>query len=86
VLFMLNNSPIEHIYNIGSGKDLTINKLARMVQEIVEHKGLISWDFSKPDGTPRKLMDITKITSLGWSPTINLEHGIARVYKDFQNS
>ena len=67
---------VQHL-NIGSGKDLTIKALAELVAELAGFKGEIAWDLSKPDGTPRKVLDISRIKSLGWLPTIDLNHGIA---------
>jgi GDP-L-fucose synthase len=67
---------VQHL-NIGSGKDLTIKALAELVAELAGFKGEIAWDSSKPDGTPRKVLDISRIKSLGWLPTIDLNHGIA---------
>lgn len=69
------NSPV-HL-NIGSGEDLTIKALAELVAELAGFNGEIAWDSSKPDGTPRKVLDVTKVKSLGWSPKISLRDGIA---------
>jgi GDP-L-fucose synthase len=63
--------------NIGSGQDLSIKELAELVADIAGYKGEIKWDSSKPDGTPRKVLDVTKAKSLGWSPAISLRDGIA---------
>ena len=63
--------------NIGSGQDLSIKELAELVADIAGYKGEIKWDSSKPDGTPRKVLDVTKSKSLGWSPAISLRDGIA---------
>jgi len=63
--------------NIGSGEDLTIKALAELVAELAGFKGEIAWDSSKPDGTPRKVLDVTKVKSLGWEPAISLRDGIA---------
>jgi GDP-L-fucose synthase len=71
------------LVNIGCGKDLTIRELAHMVQSCVGHEGEIIWDTTKPDGTPRKLLDISIIRSLGWEPTIDLPEGIMRVYREY---
>jgi GDP-L-fucose synthase len=71
--------------NVGSGEDLTIKALAELVAELAGFKGEIAWDSSKPDGTPRKVLDVTKVKSLGWNPTISLRDGIASTiewYKD----
>ena len=61
--------------------DLTIKELAELIQSTVRHQGEIVWDESKPDGTPRKLMDNSRLTAMGWKPQIGLEKGISDVYK-----
>ena len=79
-----NYNSSEHI-NIGTGEDLTIKELAEMVAELAEFKGELAWDSSKPDGTPRKVLDVSKAKSLGWAPQISLRDGIASTiawYKD----
>ena len=83
ILYILENNVDEHILNVGSGSDITIKELAKLVQEIVGHKGEIKWDTSKPDGTPKKLMDISKLTSKGWKPDISLKEGIRSTYAWF---
>jgi len=67
--------------NIGTGKDLKIKELAELIKEIVGFKGEIKWDTSKPDGTPRKLLDVSRLTKLGWQPKVSLEEGIVRTYQ-----
>jgi GDP-L-fucose synthase len=69
--------------NIGTGQDLRISNLADFVKEIVGFKGEISWDTERPDGTPRKLLDVTKINSLGWVDKINMKTGLAMVYENY---
>lgn len=83
VLFALENVLPEHLYNVGTGEDLTIKELALTIQKTVGHTGDLIWDSSKPDGTPRKLMDISKMHELGWKHQINLEEGIKRTYEWF---
>ncbi len=83
VVFALENQLTESLYNIGSGFDLTIKELAVMIQLIVGHTGEIKWDSSKPDGTPRKLMDVSKMTNAGWKAKIGLEEGIKETYEWF---
>ena len=83
VVFALENELPEHLYNIGTGKDLTIKELATLVQKIVGHTGEILWDDTKPDGTPRKLMDVSKMHSIGWRHQIELEEGIQKTYTWF---
>ncbi|MFV0145117.1 GDP-L-fucose synthase [Empedobacter falsenii] len=83
VIFALENILPEHLYNVGTGSDLTIKELAETIQKIVGHEGTIEWDATKPDGTPRKLMDISKMHELGWKHQVDLEEGIARTYQWF---
>lgn len=83
VVFALENQLDEHLYNVGTGTDLTIKKLAELIQKTVGHQGEIIWDSSKPDGTPRKLMDVSKMKNKGWSATISLEEGIKATYQWF---
>ena len=80
VVYVLENKLPEHLYNVGSGKDVTINELASIVQKITGHQGKIHWDKSKPDGSPRKLMDVSKIKELGWQYSTELEDGIKKTY------
>lgn len=82
-VFLLENYSGEEHVNLGSGTDLTINELTETVCEVVGFKGEIIRDTSKPDGTPRKLMDGSKIAGMGWAPTISLEEGIAGAYRWF---
>jgi GDP-L-fucose synthase len=83
-LFLLENYDSPEIINIGTGTDLTIRELAELICEIVGFGGKLVFDASKPDGTPRKLLDISKIESLGWKPTISLREGIAQTYEWFR--
>ena len=83
VVFALENKLPDYIYNVGPGTDITIKKLAEIIQFKVGHKGQINWDSTKPDGTPRKLMDSSKITQLGWRPCHNLNSGISNTYSWF---
>jgi GDP-L-fucose synthase len=82
-LFALENELEHDLYNVGFGTDLTIKELAELVQKIVGHQGEIIWDTTKPDGTPKKLMDSSKLRNLGWEPKINLEEGIQLTYDWF---
>ncbi|OYX11710.1 MAG: GDP-fucose synthetase [Algoriphagus sp. 32-45-6] len=89
VVFALENQFTDNLYNVGTGEDLTIRELAELIQKIVGHKGEIIWDSTKPDGTPRKLMDVSKMTSAGWKAKTTLEDGIRKTYQWFlehQNS
>ncbi|GGF60866.1 GDP-L-fucose synthase family protein [Wenyingzhuangia marina] len=83
VVFALENVLPEHLYNVGTGEDLTIKELAETIQKVVGHTGNIIWDSSKPDGTPRKLMDISKMHNLGWKHQIELQEGIEKTYAWF---
>ena len=83
VLFAMENSLQEHLYNLGTGVDLTIKSLAELIQSTVGHKGEIIWDSSKPDGTPRKLMDNSKMESQGWKAEVSLAQGITFAYQWF---
>lgn len=81
--FLMQTYNDEGFVNIGTGEDLTIIELALMVKEIVGYEGNIEHDLSKPDGTPRKLMDVSKLHGLGWKESIKLKDGIRKVYQDF---
>jgi len=82
-VFALENKMSENLYNIGTGKDLTIKRLAVLIQKIIGHKGEIVWDISKPDGTPRKLMNVDKMKNEGWIASVPLEEGIRSTYNWF---
>lgn len=83
---LMNNYDGETTLNVGTGKELTIKELANMIKETVGFKGDIIWDSSKPDGTPRKLVDITKILATGWRPEIELKDGIKSTYEWYCNA
>ena len=83
VVFALENKLPDYLYNVGTGEDLTIKQLAETIQKITGHQGEIIWDASKPDGTPRKLMDMSKIHALGWKHQVQLEEGIQKTYQWF---
>ena len=82
-VFLMENYSEEQFINVGSGTELPIRELAEIVKGVVGFRGQIVWDESKPDGTPRKLMDSSRLLALGWKPEISLEQGIARAYDDF---
>lgn len=82
-LYLMENYNESELVNIGTGEDVTIKALAGLVQKIVGFEGEIHWDASKPDGTPRKLMDVSKLHGLGWKHKIALEKGIELAYQDF---
>lgn len=83
VVYALENRLQDYLYNVGTGKDITIKELAETIQKIVGHQGKIVWDDSKPDGTPRKLMDVSKMKSEGWEYSTELEEGIQLTYNWF---
>ena len=83
MFFTLENKLEDNLYNVGTGTDLTIKALAELIQKIVGHQGEIIWDSTKPDGTPRKLMDVSKMKKEGWKAKINLEDGIRETYNWF---
>ncbi len=74
------------LYNVGYGSDLSIRELATLIASVVDYRGEIEWDTSKPDGTPRKWLDSTKIQATGWKPSITLEEGIRKTYDAFRNA
>ena len=83
VVFALESELDEHLYNVGTGTDVTIKELAKTIQTIVGHEGKIIWDSDKPDGTPRKLMDNSKLNARGWRAQIKLKEGIEQTYQWF---
>ena len=80
VVYVLEKKLDDHLYNVGSGKDVTIKELASIVQKITGHQGDIIWDSAKPDGTPRKLMDVSKMKAIGWQYSTELEEGVEKTY------
>jgi GDP-L-fucose synthase len=84
--FLMQNYNEEGLVNIGVGKDISIKELAEMIKEIVGYNGTLVFDTSKPDGTPRKLMDVSKLTNLGWAAEIPLKKGIERVYTEYASA
>lgn len=83
VVFALENRLADNLYNIGTGVDLTIKALAELIQKTVGHQGELIWDSEKPDGTPRKLMDVSKMSAAGWTAKIPLDEGIISTYQWF---
>jgi GDP-L-fucose synthase len=83
VVYALENKLPEYLYNVGSGKDITIKELAETIQQVTGHQGEIIWDTKKPDGTPRKLMDVSKMATLGWEYSTELKEGIEKTYSWF---
>jgi GDP-L-fucose synthase len=85
VLLLHCETPPDWI-NVGSGSDVTIRELAELIARITAFQGDLEWDTTRPDGTPRKLMDSSKLLALGWRPKFDLESGIRHAYTDFLNS
>ena len=83
VVYALENELPEYLYNVGSGKDITIKELAEIIQQVTGHQGGIIWDTEKPDGTPRKLMDVSKMAALGWEYKTELKEGVEKTYSWF---
>ena len=85
-VYLMENYNEEGLVNIGTGEDVTITELAMLIKEIVGYEGALVYDHTKPDGTPRKLMDVSKLTNLGWKYSIELKDGLNSVYNDYLNS
>lgn len=85
-VFLMNNYSSDETINAGTGKELTIKELTELVAEIVVYNGEIRWDTSKPNGTPRKLLDVSKAKKLGWEYKTELRDGIRLAYEDFLNN
>ena len=83
IVYALENNLPGYLFNIGTGKDIMISQLAETIQRVTGHHGNILWDATKPDGTPRKLMDISKMKEMGWEYSTELEHGIQKTYQWF---
>jgi len=79
-VFLMNKYDRDEILNIGVGEDLTIRELAELIKTVTGYAGGIQFDKSKPDGTPRKLLDVSRLRATGWRPRISLEEGIRRTY------
>jgi GDP-L-fucose synthase len=85
-VYLMENYNEEGLVNIGTGMDVTITELAMLIKEIVGYEGSLVYDHTKPDGTPRKLMDVSKLTNLGWKYSIELKDGLKQVYSDYLSS
>lgn len=83
-VFLMNNYSGNETVNAGTGKEITIKELSEMVARIVGYQGEINWDTTKPNGTPRKLLDVSKATKLGWTYNVELEDGIRLAYEDYK--
>jgi len=84
-VFLMNNYSGNETVNAGTGKELTIKQLAEVIAKVVGYKGRIVWDTTKPNGTPRKLLDVSKAAKIGWKYSTELEVGLQQAYKDFLN-
>lgn len=82
-VFLMNTYSGDETVNIGTGEEVSIRELAELVSSIVGYEGDITWDATKPNGTPRKLLDVSKLESLGWHHEVGLEKGVAMAYRDF---
>ena len=85
-IFLMENYDKNETINVGSGQEVSIGQLAETIAEVIQYKGEIVYDTSKPDGTPRKLLDVSKLLGMGWKPQTSLKEGIALSYKDFLHS
>ena len=85
-VYLMNHYSGNETVNLGSGKEVSIKELTELVAKVVGYEGTIKWDTTKPDGTPRKLLDVSKLESLGWKYHTELEEGIALAYDDFLHS
>ncbi len=85
-IFLMNNYSGNETVNVGTGKELTIRKLTELTAKVIGYEGEILWDTQKPDGTPRKLLDVSKLENLGWKYKTELEDGIRLAYEDFLNN
>jgi GDP-L-fucose synthase len=85
-VYLMNTYSGNETVNLGTGKELTIKELTELVAKVIGFTGEIKWDHSKPDGTPRKLLDVSKLESLGWHYKTELEDGIRETYQDFLNN
>ena len=85
-VFLMNNYSGNETVNLGTGKELTIKELTELVAKVIGYKGQIKWDTTRPNGTPRKLLDVTKLHNLGWQHKVELEEGIKLAYEDFLNN
>ena len=81
--FLMEKYDEKEIINVGSGTDYTISELAKIIKDIIGYEGEVIYDHTKPDGTPRKLLDSSRIYDLGWKPHTELQEGIRRAYDDF---
>jgi len=83
IALAVENELPESIYNVGSSVETSIKGLAEIIQSVIGYEGVVNWDYTKPDGTPRKLLDSSKIIQLGWRPKCDLKKGIENTYSWF---
>jgi GDP-L-fucose synthase len=86
VVFLMNNYDESNIINIGTGEDISIKELVELIERLTKFSGTIRWDTSKPDGMPRKLLDVTKLHSLGWKHSYTLIEGLSKTIDWFENN
>ena len=79
--YQVNTKPMLSHINVGTGKDVTIREMAEIMKEVVCYTGKLTFDTSKPDGAPRKLIDVTRLSNMGWSYSVNLKDGLSQTYK-----
>ena len=84
-IFAAKNQEVRGLVNVGTGVDITISDLAILIKNIISFKGEIEFDLNKPDGTPRKVLDVSKINALGWKAKTSLEDGVKKVYEWYLN-
>lgn len=82
-IYLMHHYDEERLVNVGSGKEISINELSTLISAVVGFRGRMTWDASKPDGTPRKIMDSSKLFQMGWRPSVDLREGIGLAYADF---
>ncbi len=85
-VFLMENYSQEPLINVGAGEDMEIRELVEVVRKVVDYSGEVVWDTAKPDGTPRKLLDSSRILEMGWRPSVELEHGVRLAYQDYLRS
>ena len=84
--YQSNTKPMLSHINIGTGKDVTIKELAQTIKEVVGFNGKVSFDNAKPDGTPRKLIDVSRLSNMGWNYSVDLAEGLAKTYEWYLNN
>jgi GDP-L-fucose synthase len=85
-LFLMNNYSSDDIINIGCGEDYAIKEVVELIKGVVGYSGTIVWDTKKPNGTPKRLLDSTKIFNMGWRPKVNLQYGVKEAYDWYTNT